>query len=360
MPTPLPIGDRPVRIAVVGLGTISELALPAYARRTDVEIVGLCDLDEARVARWREVFPAARAAAGLDDLLGTEADVVDVLVPTPAHADVVCRVLEAGYHVQVQKPIARSLDDADRMLETAERAGAWLRVLEDYVFYPPLVALRDVLLSGEIGDPAGLHMKIVATGRGGWDVPMSSYEWQFEQARDGRGMLVFDHGWHQLAVATWLLGPVRRIFGWLGATEIVPGILMDAPSTLVWEHANGVRAVLDITFAPDTFFRSEYYGGDERVEVTGTRGYARCNRISAAGVQEPSVVVYRDGESRSLHALDDRPPDAFDATARAGIDFLRHGGEPPLLTATEARGVLAALSAALESSRVGCPIDVPP
>jgi predicted dehydrogenase len=153
---------------------------------------------------------------------------------------------------------------------------------------------------------------------------------------------------------------VRRIFGWLGATEIVPGIMMDAPSTLVWEHANGVRAVLDITFAPDMFFRSEYYGGDERVEVTGTRGYARCNRISAAGVQEPSVVVYRDGESRSLHALDDRPPDAFDATARAGIDFLRHGGEPPLLTATEARGVLATLSAALESSRVGCPIDVPP
>ena len=110
---------------------------------------------------------------------------------------------------------------------------AWLRVLEDYLFYPPLVAIREALVSGEIGDPAGLHMKIVATGRGGWDVPMSSYEWQFEQARDGRGMLVFDHGWHQLAVATWLLGPVRRIFGWVGATEIVPGIVMDAPSTLV-------------------------------------------------------------------------------------------------------------------------------
>ena len=60
-------------------------------------------------------------------------------------------------------------------------------------------------------------------------------------------MMVFDHGWHQLAVAHWLFGPIRRIFGWMGATEIVPGIVMDAPSTLVWEHDNGVRAVLDIT-----------------------------------------------------------------------------------------------------------------
>ena len=44
---------------------------------------------------------------------------VDVLVPTPAHGEVVCRVLEAGRHVQVQKPLARSLEDADRMLAAA-------------------------------------------------------------------------------------------------------------------------------------------------------------------------------------------------------------------------------------------------
>ena len=45
-------------------------------------------------------------------------------------------------------------------------------------------------------------------------------------------MLVFDHGWHQLAVAMSMFGDVTRIFAWLGRTEIVPGIVMDAPSTL--------------------------------------------------------------------------------------------------------------------------------
>jgi predicted dehydrogenase len=246
------------------------------------------------------------------------------------------------------------------MLAAAERSGAVLRVLEDYLFHPPLVKLKEVFDSGEIGEAAGIHMKIVATGRGGWDVPMSSYVWQFEQAADGRGMMVFDHGWHQLAVASWLLGPVERIFGWVGRTEIVPGIVMDAPSTLVWEHAGGVRGVMDITFAPDTFFRSEHYTGDERVELTGTKGFVRCNRISAQGIQEPSVVVYSEGETRSYHALPDRLTDSFEASTAHGIAHLR-GDEPDLvMDGPTARRVLASLLAGLDSSEAGARLDVPP
>jgi predicted dehydrogenase len=286
MPTPLPITDRPVRLAVVGLGQIAELVLPTYLERDDVVLVGLCDRDRTQLDLWHARCPGARATTSLDELLTLEADVVDVLVPTPVHADVVEQVFRAGYHVQVQKPLARDLEGGERMLAARDAAGATLRVLEDYVFFPPLVKMRDLIAAGEIGDPVSVHMKIVATGRGGWDLPERSMRWQFEQMLDGRGMMVFDHGWHQLAVASWLFGPIRRIFAWLGRTEIVPGIEIDAPSTLVWEHENGVRAVLEISFAVDTYFHSSHYTGDERIEVTGTRGYLRTNRISAQGVQE--------------------------------------------------------------------------
>jgi predicted dehydrogenase len=212
-------------------------------------------------------------------------------------------------------------------------------------------------MSGEIGDPVGCHMKIVATGRGGWDVSPESYEWQFQQAQDGRGMLVFDHGWHQLAVANWLFGPVRRIFAWLGNTEIVPGINMDAPSTLVWEHENGVRVVLDISFAIDTYFRSTHYGGDERIEVNGSKGFVRCNRISACGIQEPSVVLYREGEVRAFHALDDSPPDAFAAMAARTVSFFK-AQSPPVMDATTGRHVLESLLTALEAHERGTPLDI--
>ena len=323
MPTSLPISGS-LRLAVVGLGQIAELVLPSYLERDDVEIVGLCDLDTDALARWSRRCPAAFVTSSLDELLTTmqgRADVIDVLVPTPMHSDVVAQVLEAGFHVQVQKPLARDMEGADRMLAAVPDGGT-LRVLEDYVFFPPLVKMKELIDSGEIGTPVGVHMKIVATGRGGWDIPESSLRWQFEQARDGRGMMVFDHGWHQFAVATWLFGPIRRVYAWLGRTEVVPGIEMDAPSTLVWEHVSGLRAVLDISFAIDTYFRSSHYTGDERIEVTGSRGYVRTNRISAQGVQEPGVVLYRDGEMRAYHALDDRPPDAFRASTAHALALL--------------------------------------
>jgi predicted dehydrogenase len=363
VPTPLPITGRPIRLAVVGLGQVSELVLPSYAARDDIEIVGLCDLDEARSARWGRVFPEARQTADLDSLLGTAPDVVDVLVPTPAHGAVVTHVLDAGFHVQVQKPIARSMDDADAMLAAADRSGALLRVLEDYLFYPPLVQLRDVVESGELGQASAVHMKIVGTGRGGWDVPESSFRWQWEQQRDGRGMLVFDHGWHQLAIAHWLFGPIGRIFAWIGSTQVAPDIapeiVLDAPSTLVWEHTNGVRGVMDVTIAPDTYFRSDYYTCDERIEVTAARGYVRCNRVSACGVQEPSVVVYTEGQTRGYHALPDNPPDAFAAQTQNLVDVVTGNHDDLRMDGPTARAVLNALLVALESSKAGRPLDVP-
>ncbi len=357
MPTPLPI-TGPVRLAVVGLGQVAELVLPTYLERDDVRIVGLCDRDPTRLARWAPQVPDARTTTDLGELLATDVDVVDVLVPTPAHADVVCRALDAGFHVQVQKPLARDLDGADRMLAAQRASGATLRVLEDYLFFPPLVAMKSLLDAGEVGDPLTVTMKIVATGRGGWDLTRESLEWQFEQSRDGRGMLVFDHGWHQFAVATWLFGPIRRVFAWLGRTEVVAGIEMDAPSTLVWEHANGVRAVLDITFALDMYFRSSHYTGDERIEVTGTRGYVRTNRISAQGIAEPAVVLYRDGETRAFHDIDDRPPDAFRASTAHGLAWFRGEVAEPVMDPVASRHVLAVLVAALESHACGHAVDV--
>ena len=358
MPTPLPIADRPVRIAIAGLGQIAELCLPPYVGRDDVDIVGLCDLDAARIERWQPVFPSAIAATDLDVLLQLDADVVDVLVPTPLHCEIVTAVLDAGFHVQVQKPLARSTADADRMLAAARRTGAVVRVMEDYVCFPPLAKLREIVHSGEIGPAQAMHMKIVATAHGGWDVNPASYEWQFAQARDGHGILTFDHGWHQLAVAHWLFGPIKRVFGWIRRTEFPGGFVLDTPATFVWEHHNGVRTVLEIVLASDMYFRSDFYADDERVEVTGTRGYVRCNRISGRGVQEPSVVVYRDGEMHAYHALADEPPDAFAASAAHGIDYFRTGEGELLIDGDAAREVLVALLAALDSAERGVPVDI--
>ena len=95
------------------------------------------------------------------------------------------------------------------MLDAARR-GRIVRVMENYLFYEPLRKLKAVAESGEIGEVSGYHMKMTGTGQGGWEVPWSSFQSQLQQMQRGRGILVFDDGWHKLSTALWLFGPVRR------------------------------------------------------------------------------------------------------------------------------------------------------
>lgn len=347
--------DRPVRCAIVGLGRIYDLNVRAYVDNPDADVVALVDPDPVRRAQRRSDWPESSTFASVGELAAAdlEVDAVEALLPAPLHVDGVIELLDHGWHVNLQKPMCNTLADAQRMVDAAEANDRVLRVMENYLFYEPLVRLRDAVASGAIGDVVGYHLKMVASGRGGWDVPMSSYEWQFAQMQRGRGILVFDDGWHKLSTALWLFGSVREVRAWIGETEVVPGVAIDAPTTISWEHDSGVRGVWDITLAPDLYLRSDYYTNDERWEVTGRRGYARVNRCTSRGVQQPSLEVYVDGEMRASHALDDDWASSFRDSGRHWLRWLRTGAGPLQWGADDAMQVLRFALAAYESSAAG-------
>jgi predicted dehydrogenase len=353
--TSLPI-PRPVRVGIVGLGRIFDLHVLGHLDNPDSEVVALCDLDPDRLAERRLLFPSATVHTDLDELLATDLDLVDVLVPTPLHHQVVCAALRAGHHVNVQKPMARTLAEADEMIELAEAAGVVLRVMENFLFYEPLQRLRAVVQSGELGEPVGFAMKMVGTGVGGWDVPLETWLWQIDEGRNGRGILAFDDGWHKFSVAQWLFGPVAEVMGWIGETDVGGGYIMDAPSTVMWNHTNGIRGVFDMTLAPDMRMESDYYSNDERFEVTCRAGFVRVNHCTAHGLRQPSLEVYRDGELTQFHALDDDWGSSFRESTRHMLRFLRGGEDDPLWSARAARDVLAFAIAAHESSDRNAPV----
>ncbi len=347
--------DRPVRAAFVGLGRIYDLNVRAYVGNPDVEVVALVDPSEERRAHRQKDWPDAKVFVSAAELAvsGLEVDAVEVLLPTPLHTDGVVELLGYGWHVNLQKPMCDDLASAQRMLDAARANGRLLRVMENYLFYEPLRKLKEVVDSGEVGEVSGYHMKMVGSGRGGWDVPASSYEWQFQQMQSGRGILVFDDGWHKASTAIWLFGPIKEVRAWVGATEVVPGVEIDAPTTITWEHQNGIRGVWDITLGVDMYLRSDYYTNDERWEITGRKGYARVNRCTGRGIQQPSLEVYIDGEMRSYHALDDDWASSFRDSGRHWLRWLHTGEGPMLWSGNEAVNVLRFTLAAYASSTAG-------
>jgi predicted dehydrogenase len=347
--------DRPVRTAFIGLGRIYDLNVRAYTGNPDTDVVALVDPHPERRAQRSADWPGAATFPSVAELVasGLELDAVECLLPIPLHADGIVELLDQGWHVNTQKPMCNDLGEARRLLKAARANDRVLRVMENYLFYQPLNRLKAVAESGELGDIVGYHMKMVGTGNGGWDVPWSSFEWQMEQMKLGRGIMVFDDGWHKLSTALWLFGPIREVRAWIGHTVIGDPIYLDAPTMISWEHENGVRGAWDVTVAPDMYLRSDYYTNDERWEITGSKGFARVNRCTGRGIQQPSLEVYADGEMRGYHALDDDWGSSFRDSGRHWLRWLRTGEGPLLWSAEEAVNVLRFALAAYGSSAAG-------
>ncbi len=347
--------DRPVRTAFIGLGRIYDLNVRAYLDNPDAEVVALVDPSPERRAQRQGDWPGAATFPSIAALAasGIQVDAVESLLPATLHADGVVELLDQGWHVNCQKPMCNDLPEAKRMLEAAKANDRVLRVMENYLFYQPLHKLKEIVESGEIGEVSGYHMKMVGVGNGGWDVPWSAFEWQMKQMELGRGIMVFDDGWHKLSTALWLFGPIREVRAWIGTTSFGAGIDIDVPTMISWEHENGVRGGWDVTLGVDMYLRSDYYTNDERWEVTGRLGFARVNRCTGRGIQQPSVEVYVGGEMRGYHALDDDWGSSFRDSGRHWLRWLRSGDGPLLWSAEEAVDVLRFALAAYESSAAG-------
>src|SRR5262249_32823817 len=127
-----------LRVALVGAGNISSHHLPAYVRfRDQVELVAVCDLDEALARRRAREAGVERVYTDVDSLLREVAcDALDVCVTHDQHAPIALAAIEAGRHVLVEKPFALTLTDCRKLVTAAERVGVTLMVGQNQRFLP--------------------------------------------------------------------------------------------------------------------------------------------------------------------------------------------------------------------------------
>ena len=141
-----------ISVGVVGLGYWGPNLARNFDRLGETELRWVCDASDDVLARIGPQFPSARATSELDDLLNDDTlDAVAVATPVPLHADIAVKVLEAGKHCFVEKPLAQSVADAERVVEAAERAGKVLMVGHLLEYHPGVRKLKEVADSGDLG-----------------------------------------------------------------------------------------------------------------------------------------------------------------------------------------------------------------
>ena len=147
------MSDRSVTVGVVGLGYWGPNLARNFDRLADSELRWICDGSEASRDRWATAFPSARVSSDLDELLADpELDAIVVATPVPTHAALAVRVLEAGKHCFVEKPLAQSVAEAEQAVAAARDAGRVLMVGHLLEYHPGLEQLKAIADSGDLGD----------------------------------------------------------------------------------------------------------------------------------------------------------------------------------------------------------------
>jgi predicted dehydrogenase len=152
---------RKLKFGVVGCGHIAqESHIPPLLKNKKVSLMAVCDENAELARRVAAGFGIPGHYTDLGNMLQAEKpDVVHVCVPPRVHAAVSIQALEAGCHVLVEKPMALTVDECDRMMAAAQKNGVRLGVVHDRLFEPVVMKARSMISSGKIGTVTGVNIE---------------------------------------------------------------------------------------------------------------------------------------------------------------------------------------------------------
>ncbi len=337
-----------LNIGIIGCGLISTLHAAGYRENPRVRLHAICDLDEQLVAARKEDWGVEKTFTDYRELLADPAiDAVEVITPHKLHERIVIDALDAKKHVAVQKPMATSLESADRMVAHAKKSGRVFKVTDNYVSYPPIVLAKKMLENGEVGDPQMLRMKVITSPHGGWDMPVASYDWRFDEFAEGRFSETFDHGHHEWATAWYLMGDVERGGAWI---DSIDGVL-DSPVTIMWKHKQGKRyGICEFVYAEKLHIPSRYYPNDEWFELTGSGGIIFIHRCTGDIHGGPAVSLFNNEGWTHYDAVESDWAEGFRGALENFVDAIE-GRAEPLLTGDQGREILRMSFAIYQAAR---------
>lgn len=305
-----------IRFGIIGPGKVARLHASALARIEGARLVAVAGHNEDRTRALASAH-GARAEPGLEAMnQAGGVDAVIICTPHPLHAEQAIAAANAGLHVVVEKPMALTPGDCDRMIAAADAAGVVLSVISQRRWYESVRRMKTAIDAGEIGDPVLATVEVL-----GWRGPeyYAMDAWRGTAEGEGGGVLV-NQAVHQLDLARWFMGEVAEVDGWT-ATFNHPGLEVEDSAVAVVRFVGGGLASIVAS-------NSQNPGLHARIHVHGRNGASigvetDAGSIFVAGLSSPTLArndlwTIRGQEQR----LDQWA--AEDQAAVAGVDLDSH------------------------------------
>jgi len=344
---------KKLQVGIIGTGVISSLHAEGYLASDKAEIAAVCDVVEEKAKDRMKLWGAKKYYTDYNKLLkDDDIDAVEVLTPHHLHKTMVVAAAEAGKHISVQKPMALNVKECDEMISAAKKAGVVLNMTENFLFYPPLVKMKELIDANEIGEPVIVRMESVnGTSIGGWYRPVSArdwdsaIQWRRDHGKSGGGPL-FDGGLHEIAVAKFLMGEVRDVEAQIADFDT------DAPSTIMWNYVEP-RKYGSWDFATTKMrIRTRYFAVHETFEVIGEEGIIWVTRCHSDMRYVSPLIMYKDGVSTNFESIESDWGLSFKNAIHHFIECAL-GNAKPKFSGEDGKDVIRFASAMYKSAREG-------
>jgi predicted dehydrogenase len=351
-----------LRTALVGCGKVGRTHAAALAALPASEFVAACDADLARAT--------ALGVAAYSDvttmLCAVRPEVVAVATPHPLHADAAVAALTAGAHVLVEKPLAATLADCDRMLAAARAAGVSLGVVSQRRFYEPARRIKEAIDAGKIGRPVLGVFQMYSWRDAAY---YASDPWRGRWDTEGGGVLV-NQSPHQLDLLRWYLGDVEEVTGyWANVNHPTVEVEDTAVACLRFRSGALGSIITSVSQKPGLYTKVHVHGSNgASVGVETDRGATFIAGVTSVAEPPLNDVWTVPGEEGLLDRFRDEDRARFAAVDPAAHyhalqvdDFLRavQEGRPPAVTGDDGRAVVELFTAIYRSGREGRPVQLP-
>ena len=329
------------RLLIAGTGLIGHRHLAHIVEHPDLTLAGIIDPDPKMHA-----LADAPGFLSIEDV-DVEADGIVIATPTSSHAPLAEAAASRGWHALVEKPIAGSLEDADRIVAAGKHHGVHILTGHHRRHHPRVAALKALLESGRIGQPVTASLL--------WTMkkPDDYFDLPWRQGREGAPVL--QNMIHEVDTLRWLFGDVTGVVGF--GSNTVRGAARTESGAVALAFDSGVTTT--IAFADTTPTPWGFEAGTGESPSIPKSGQD-CLRIACTkgAVEFPSLTVWSGAESWN------EPVERSEAHAPDGVPLIRQlehfsavirGEVEPLVSAAEGRATLAATLEIEAATLVGAP-----
>jgi predicted dehydrogenase len=245
-----------IRVGVIGSGGIfRSLHAPYFEQTQRAKIVAVADVNEKNAQEQAKRFGAEAYTDYRRLLERKDVDAVDVCTHPAPHRDITVAAAQTGKHILLEKPMCRTVAEADEMIAAAKKAGVLLQVAYMMRFNPHYMKLKEMLEDGTLG---AVHLAYCS--QIGWFPPLK-HPWLFVREQSG-GMLV-EQAIHNLDIWLYLFGPVKTVYAQtsqvpLGGTyPSDPKKAVENNATLVVQFEKGGTGMLIKSWAAEVGLTGE-------------------------------------------------------------------------------------------------------